>query len=85
MPFSKEVIMQNAYWVISLGIAMLGFVFGQMQGQRKRGYEDGVLKASLDTLTNKVNELSVKIDDINIGELRQRVKALEKSVFKERE
>ena len=82
--------MQLAYWIcgiVSIVLGIAGFFIGQASGIKKKGYEEGIkdatINANISTLTAKVDKIDRKIDDINIGELRQRVKALEKSVFKE--
>lgn len=81
--------MQIGYWIIGMvgvAISILAFFIGQAKAVKSKGYEQGVKDATienaLNTLTNEVKEVSRKIEDINIGELRQRIKALEKQVFK---
>lgn len=82
--------LQVVYWIcgiasILLGIA--GYFTGQANGIKKKGYDDGIkdatISVSINTLTQKVDKIDKKIEDINMGELRQRVKALEKTVYKE--
>lgn len=82
--------LQVVYWIagivsISLGIA--GYFTGQANGIKKKGYDDGIkdatISVSINTLTQKVDKIDKKIDEINIGGLMQRIKALEKTVYKE--
>lgn len=62
--------------------SILSFFIGQYLAVKKTGYEQGQRDAKIDSMANKIEELTKEVKDWNMGALVQRVVALEKAVFK---
>jgi len=73
---------QGTLSILALICTVAAFFIGQYTGIKRKGYEQGVKDAKLDSLGCKLDKLVDEIKEWNMGGLIQRIVALEKHVFK---